>query len=167
LFVFLFFKANVSIGQGSAFFPILSVLYIASIFHIFKKRSKNLLSPIPVLILLFVDNRLFVSQEKSYKKSNVNLFCSYNIILSLFNQFGLVIKHNKSEVFYFLRLTKNIYLPLLDLRSLDDSLLHPKYMWRYLDFFLTTCQALSRSLTVDFILFSPFTLFYFTLLFPF
>ena len=57
----------------------------------------------------------------------MNFFCSYNIISSLFNQFGLVIKHDKSEVFYFLRSTKNIYLPSLDLIPLDSSLLHLKY----------------------------------------
>ena len=35
-----------------------------------------------VLSLSFMDNGLFISQEKSYEKSNVNLFYSYNIILS-------------------------------------------------------------------------------------
>jgi len=35
--------------------------------------------PIPVSILSFVDNGLFVSQEKSYKKSDATLFYSYNI----------------------------------------------------------------------------------------
>ena len=95
--------------------PILSAFYIALIFYIFEKRSKNLLPSISVSILLFIDNGLFVSQEKSYKKSNANLFYSYRIILSLFKQFGLVIEHNKSGVFYFSKLTKNINLPLLDL----------------------------------------------------
>ena len=50
-----------------------------------KKKTKNLSTFIPVLILLFVDDGLCVSQEKSYDKSNTTLFCSYNIILSLFN----------------------------------------------------------------------------------
>ena len=106
--------------------PILSALYIASIFYIFEKKTKNLLTSIPVLILLFVDNRLLVSQEKNYKKSNATLFCSYSIFSTLFNQFGLAIEHDKSEVFYFLRLTKNINLPSLDLRPLEDSLLKSK-----------------------------------------
>jgi len=74
--------ANVGIGQGSTLSPIFSALYIASIFHIFEKRTKNLLSPIQVLTLSFMDDGLFISQEKSYEKSNVNLFYSYNIILS-------------------------------------------------------------------------------------
>ena len=90
-------------GQESAFSPILFAFYITSIFHIFEKRSKTLLTPIPVL---FLDDGSFVSQKKSYEKSNVNLFYSYNIILFLFNQFSLVIKYNKLKVFHFSRLTK-------------------------------------------------------------
>jgi len=49
------------------------------IFHIFEKRSKILTFPIQTSILLFVDDSLFISQEKSYEKLNANLFCSYNI----------------------------------------------------------------------------------------
>ena len=67
------------------------------------KTSHNI---ILVSILLFVDDRFFVSQKKSYEKSNINLFCSYSIMSSLFNQFGLVIEYDKSEVFYFLRSIK-------------------------------------------------------------
>jgi len=111
------FKANVGVGQGFTLFLILFALCITPIFHIFKKRSKILLSPIQTSILSFVDNGLFITQEKSYKKSNTNIFCSYNIISSLFNQFGLVIKYDKSEVFYFSRSTSNPYIPLLDLQS--------------------------------------------------
>ena len=115
-FISSFFKADVSMGQKFILSSILLAFYIALIFHIFKKRTKNLLTPILVSILLFVDNRLFVFQEKSYEKFNVTLFYSYNIISSLFNQFNLVIEHDKSKVFYFSRSTKNINLLLLDLR---------------------------------------------------
>ena len=72
-FISPFFKANVGVGQKSTLSLILSVFYIATIFHIIEKRTKNLSIPIPVSFLLFVDDRLFVSQE--------NIFCSYNIIL--------------------------------------------------------------------------------------
>jgi len=84
-FHFFFLKANVSVGQESTLSQILSILYITPIFHIFGKRLKNLLSPIPVFILSFIDNGIFISQKKSYEKSNANLFCSYSIISSLFN----------------------------------------------------------------------------------
>ena len=84
---------------------------------------------------MFVDDGLFVSQEKIYKKSNANLFCSYNIISSLFNQFSLVIEHNKSEVFHFSRSTKNINPPPLDLSPVKGTILRSKDIWQYLEFF--------------------------------
>jgi len=65
---FSIFKANMGIGQESALSPILSALYIASIFHIFEKRSKIHLSSISILIFLFMNDSLFISQEKIYEK---------------------------------------------------------------------------------------------------
>ena len=125
-FVLLFFKASISLEQSSTLFPILSTIYITPIFYIFEKRTKSLLPFIPISNLSFVDDRLLISQEKSYEKLNANLFYSYNIISSLFNQFSLVIKYNKSEVFYFSRLTKSTHYFLLDLRPLKSSLLYLK-----------------------------------------
>jgi len=118
-----FFRADVSVDQGLALSPILSTLYITLIFHIFKKRTKNLLSPISVSTFSFIDDGLYVFQKKSYKKSNKNLFCSYSIISSLFKQFRLRIEYNKLEIFYFFRLIKNYELPLLDLGLLERPLL--------------------------------------------
>jgi len=134
-FVLSFFKASISLEQSSALFPILSVIYITLIFYIFEKRAKSLLLSIPISTLSFVDDGLLISQEKSYEKLNANLFCGYNIISSLFNQFSLVIEHNKSEIFYFSRSTKSTHSLLLDLRPLKSSLLHLKDIWRYLGLF--------------------------------
>jgi len=97
------FREDVGIEQDSVFSHILSALYIALIFHIFGKRTKNILYNIPIFTLSFMDNSLFISQEKSFEKLNVNIFCSYSIIFSLFEQFGLTIK---PEIFYFSRVTK-------------------------------------------------------------
>jgi len=107
-------------GQGSALSPILSALYIATIFHIFEKRTQNLLSSILIFILSFVNNGLFISQEK---KSNMDIFCRYSITSSLFEQFGLTIKHSKLKVFHFSRFTKNFNSPYLDLSLLGGSVL--------------------------------------------
>ena len=83
-FTLLSFYVDVSVGQIFTLSPILSALYIAPFFYIFEKRTKNFSIPILVSILSFVNDSLFVSY-KSYKKFNMNLYCSYSIISSLFN----------------------------------------------------------------------------------
>ena len=76
----------------------------------------------------------FISQEKSYEKSNVYPFCSYDIIFTLFDQFGPTIEHGKLEVFYFSRSIRNFNLPPLDFSPLGSPILQPKDTWRYLKF---------------------------------
>ena len=88
-------------GQGSVLSPILSALYISSVFHILEKHLKNL--KISVSILSFIDDGLFIAQNKSLTGSNSNIFCSYNIISSILDKFGFVLEHGKIEVFYFSR----------------------------------------------------------------
>jgi len=85
------------LGLGSVLSPILLALYLSLIFYIFEKRQKNL--KIPIFVISFVNNGLFISQDKSFNISNSNLFCSYNVMSSLLKQFGLVIKYRKMEVF--------------------------------------------------------------------
>jgi len=85
-------------SQDFTLSSILSTLYIAHIFHIFGKKAKNLLPNIPVSTLLFVNDCLFISQKENYEKSNANLFYSYSIIFSLFEQFGLTIEYKKSKI---------------------------------------------------------------------
>ena len=124
-----YFDINVGVRQGSALFPILSTFYLSLIFYIFDKKIK-----IPVSVLFFVDDRLFITQNKSLYISNSNLFCSYKIISRLFEQFGLVIKYRKTEVFHFSR-SQGIFNPSpLDFSFLGGPVLHPKESWRYLRF---------------------------------
>jgi len=81
-----FFNIDIGVGQGSALFLILSALYLAPILHISEKRIKILIS-----ILLFVNDGLFISWNKSLVVLNVNLVCSYNVISLLFGKFELTI----------------------------------------------------------------------------
>ena len=111
---------------------ILSALYLSPIFHIFEKRVKNL--KITVLFLSFVNDELFIFQDKYLEKMNSYLFYSYNIICSLLKQFGLIIEHGKSEVFYFSRLHRLFNLLLLDFSHFEGSVLSFKDIWRYLGF---------------------------------
>jgi len=94
-----------------------------------KKKSKN-----PCFHSFFVDNGLFVVQDKSLTVSNSNLFCSYHIISSLLKKFGLILKHGKMKVFHFSRLQGTFNPPLLDLSPLGGPILKPKNIWYYLGF---------------------------------
>jgi len=94
-----FFNIDVGVGQGSALSPILSALYISPVFHILEKCLKNL--KIPVSILSFIDDGLFIAQSKSLTVSNSLLFYSYNIVSSILDKFGLILEHEKTEVFHF------------------------------------------------------------------
>ena len=95
------FDINVRVGQGSALFPILSTLYLFLLLYILENQLKNL--KIPISILSFVDDGLFIAQNKSFDISNSHLFYSYNVLSKLLDSFSLVIKHSKTEIFHFNR----------------------------------------------------------------
>jgi len=128
-----FCNVNIGIRQSSALSPILSTLYLSPIFHIPEKHLKNL--KISIFFLSFIDDGLFIFQYKSIQVSNANLFCSYNVVSTLLTKFSLVVKHGKSEVFYFFRSHRNFNPPLLDLSPLRDPTLLPKNSWQYLGFY--------------------------------
>ena len=119
-----FFNIDIGISQGSTLSPVLLILYLFLLFYIFEKHVKNL--KIPITFLSFVDNGLLISQEKSLEKTNSFIFCSYNIISLLLDQFDLVIKYEKTEVFHFSR-AHSIFNPLsLDLSTISGLILLPK-----------------------------------------
>jgi len=109
------------IGQGSALLPVLSTLYLSSLLHILEKWLKNL--KILVFILSFINNGLFIAQNKFLVVSNLNLFYSYHIMTSLLKKFSLIIEYGKTEVFHFSRLYNTFNPPLLDLIILGGSVL--------------------------------------------
>ena len=91
-------------------------------------------TPLLASLLLFVNNGLLISQEKSYEKSLAILIYSYSIIFYLFTAFGLVLEHKRSEVFHFSR-ARNDANPPLDLTPIGGPILKPKETWRYLGFY--------------------------------
>ena len=96
------------------------------------KKAKN--PKIPVSFLLFIDNKLFISQEKYFEKTNMHLFCSYNMISSLLNQFELIIEYGKTKVFHFYR-SHSLFNPSpLDFSHIGGPILCLKDSWRYLGF---------------------------------
>ena len=126
------FNINIGVGQGSVLSPILSALYLSPIFYSLEKCLKNL--EIPISLIFFVDNGLFVSQNKFILHSNVNLFCNYSIISSLLSKFDLIIEHGKTDVFHFSRTHGAFNPPPLDLSPISSPMLLPKNIWRYLGF---------------------------------
>ena len=126
------FDVNIGVGQGSALSPILSSLYLSSFLYILEKCLKNL--KIPVSILSFVDNGLIIAQNKSFDVSNSQLVCSYNVLSTLLDSFGLVIEHSKTETFHFSRSQELFNPPPLDLSPLGGPILRPKDSWKYLGF---------------------------------
>ena len=126
------FEVNIGVGQGSALSPILSVLYLSPLLYILKNCLKNL--NIPVSIISFVDDGLFISQNKSLDISNSYLFCSYNVMTKLLDKFSLIVEHSKTEVFYFNRFHGFFNPSHLDLLSIGGPVLVPKNLWKYLEF---------------------------------
>ena len=118
--------------QGSALSPILSALYLASVLYILEKHLKTL--EITVSILSFVNNGLLIVQSRLLAISNDFLFCSSRVISSLLKKFRLILKHGKTEVFYFSRSNGVFDPPPLDLSMLGDLLLCSRSSWRYLGF---------------------------------
>ena len=85
-------------------------------------------------MISFVDNGLFVSQNKSISYLNTNLFCNYNIISSILLKYGLIIEHGKTDVFHFTRAHGTFNSPSFNLTPIGSPLLLPKKTWRYLGF---------------------------------
>jgi len=114
--------------------PILSTLYLLLFIYILENHLKNL--KIPVSIISFVDNRLFISQSSFFDISNSWLYCSYNVLTNLLEKFGLVVEHSKTEIFHFNKSHGSFNPPYLDLSSLGGNILQPNETWKYLRFIL-------------------------------
>ena len=126
------FDVNVGVGQNSALSPILLALYLSPLIYILENHLKSL--KIPISIIFFFDDGLFISQSKSFDISNSHLFCCFNILSNLLEKSSLVVKHSKTENFHFNRL-HGPFKPLpLDLSPLGGSILCSNDTWKYLGF---------------------------------
>jgi len=115
------YEVNVGVDQGSALSPILSTLYLSPLLYILEKCLKIL--NIPISLISFVDDSLFISQNKSINVSNSQLFCSYNILSSLLDKFGLNIEYSKTETFHFNRFHETFNPSPLDIPPLGGPIL--------------------------------------------
>jgi len=114
-------NVNVGVGQGSTLSSILSSLYLSSFIYILENYLKNL--KILISIIYFVDNGLFISQNKSINISNSHLIYNYNVLTKLLEKFGLIIEYSKTEIFHFNR-SQGIFNPSpLNFTFLGESIL--------------------------------------------
>jgi len=63
-----------------------------------------------------------------YNKTLLKLTSSYSIVPDLIVSFGLVMKHDKSEIFHFSRVHNDSNLEL-DLSAIGTLILKPKTYW--------------------------------------
>ncbi|CAA7268154.1 unnamed protein product [Cyclocybe aegerita] len=103
-------SADVGVGQGSALSHVISGLFIAPVMKLFYIKA----APLNTTLLSFVDDGTILAQSKQLDDNNVGLRKAYKIIYLLFVAFALVLEHDKTELFYFLR-RRDAYNPLLDL----------------------------------------------------
>jgi len=123
------------LAWGKALFSLLffqrSILRLSST-HLFECRAQAL--NLDTSTLSYIDDSLLVSQGRTYNKTLLELTSSYSIISDLMASFGLVMEHDKSEIFHFSR-AHNDSNPKLDLSAIGASILKPKTYWRYLGFY--------------------------------
>jgi len=86
-------------GKGFVLSYILLVFYIASLICIFELRAQAL--NLSTFILSFIDDSLLISQGKIYNTTLLELYSSYRVVTDLMVCFGLVMEHDKSEIFYY------------------------------------------------------------------
>ena len=75
-----------------------------------------------------------------YNKILPELYSSYRVVTDLMVTFGLVMEHDKSEIFHFSR-AHNDLNPELDFSAIGASTLKPKTYWRYLGFYFDRCLS--------------------------
>ena len=109
---------NVNIGHESVLSPIFSALYLSSIFLLLENYLKIL--KFSISIISFVNDSLFIFQSK--------FIVYYNIILFLLSKYSLVVKYEKTDVFYFSRSYRVFNLLFLNLSSIGDLVLLFKEM---------------------------------------
>ena len=114
-------SVDVGVSWESALSLILSMLYLSPIFHTLEKCLKIL--KIPLSIISFIDNGLFISQNKSISHSNTNIFCTYNIMSFFLTKFRLIVEHRKTEVFHFSKLQGIFNPPPLNLTIIGGPIL--------------------------------------------
>ena len=122
------FETSVGVGQGSALSPILSALYLTPVLW-----QASLEVP-EAALMSYIDDSTIIVQSKMWDANLTKRWSAYSVVFELTQALGLVLEHNKSEVFHFSRKSGDANPPV-DLGYAPftgDSPLHPNAYWRYL-----------------------------------
>ncbi|KAJ3540577.1 hypothetical protein NMY22_g4233 [Coprinellus aureogranulatus] len=85
--------------QVRALSPVLSALVVAPIMKLYQIKEVGL----GITLITFVDNSTIAAQTDSIEMNCCMLYHVYTFIHALFTAAGLVLEHDKSEVFHFTR----------------------------------------------------------------
>jgi hypothetical protein len=104
-------RADVGVGQGSALSPILSALYLVPVMHIFEQR----IAVGQCTLISYVNDGSLIVQSAEWGSNLTKLQQAYAVINKLVSALGLVLEHDKTEVFHFSR-KPNDENPSIDLQ---------------------------------------------------
>ena len=104
------FAMDIGVGQGSGLSLVLSGLYISLVLKLFS--FKPILKE--VQLLSYVDDGTILTQSTCLVQNLPKLTAAYRVIFRLLMALGLVLEHDKSEVYHFSRLRGESH-PLMDL----------------------------------------------------
>jgi len=118
------FAVDIGVGQGSGLSLVLLGLYIGPVLQLFS------LEPISkeVQLLSYIDDGTVLTQSTHLVQNLPKLTVAYGVIYRLLMALGLVLEHDKSEVYHFSR-SRGESHPPIDLGFApytEDTLLGPK-----------------------------------------
>jgi hypothetical protein len=88
-------------------------------------------------LMSYVDDGTLIVRSRELEDNLPLLKEAYGVIFAAFTSLGLVLEHDKSEVFHFSRV-RSLAAPPIDLGFAPftgETFLRPKPIWRYLGFF--------------------------------
>ena len=123
-------EADVGMGQGSALSPVILAIYLSPLLWQFQLEAEE------AFIMSYVDDGTIIVQSPTWGENLTKLKAAYKVVFELTESLGLVLEHDKLEVFHFSRKSGD-FNPPVDLGFAPftgETPLKPNTFWRYLGF---------------------------------